>query len=117
MFEQVYYHKTTRCFERILENLFKRLKYLHREDNEKFQKIKFIDDNLRNLLEDPEDIEAFLALDDFYILTQIRIWSAECEDEILKELCKCIIERKPFYMFKEDDSGRDLLTREEYKIL
>jgi HD superfamily phosphohydrolase len=99
MYEQVYCHKTTRCLERIAEKIFLRLSKLFTEN--RLANIHFIDNSLPEFIEDHNNLSAFLKLDDFHLFTQFKIWANNCSDEILQELCKCIMERKVFKLLKE----------------
>lgn len=92
MYDNVYYHKTTRGVEALFKLIVKRIKelgnkmtdlpieleFLRATDNEQLQ--KFSKDNL-------------LPLDDNYIYHQLYKWSVSSNDKILKDLCDRIINR------------------------
>lgn len=99
MYEQVYFHKTTRCFELITQKILERVKELH-----KLQKINenyFLTEEFFNFLIKDPSLENFFYLDDYCILTHINHWGKITEDDILKELCDCIINRKPYKIIAE----------------
>ena len=93
MYDNVYYHKTTRGVEALFKLVVKRIKelgdkmtdlpmeleFLRATNNEQFK--KFSKDNL-------------LPLDDNYIYYQFYKWSVTSNDKILKDLCDRIINRK-----------------------
>lgn len=108
MFEQVYFHKTTRCFEGMLKNIFKRLQDIHNDEKLKLDDLTFFDEKLKDFIKNPFDLKVFLSIDDFYILTQLKLWSVNCEDRIIQDLCKSFIERSPFKMVLEIDESTNL---------
>lgn len=111
MYEQVYFHKTTRGFEIITQKIFERLKSLLSK-TEIENKLFFIDDHLLSFLEDNNNLDAYLGLDDFCLYTHFNRWTT-CDDEILSILCKSLIMRQPYKMFKEveNDSLMEYDTR------
>ncbi len=107
MYEQVYFHKTTRCLETLAGIIIFRLGELF--DKDELRNISFLDNSLPEFIKDHNNLNAFLKLDDFYLFTQFNIWAYNCNDEILQELCKCIMERNVFKMFGET-IDEELLT-------
>ncbi len=101
MYEQVYFHKTTRGFEVITQKIFERLK----EMIEKDETISFLNNNIPNFINDNNDINAYLALDDFNLYTHFNHWIRNSNDSILKSLCENIIYRQPYKMFKEVENN------------
>jgi len=99
MYEQVYFHKTTRCFELIVQKIFERLLHLKRDN--KISDSYFLNSSFLDLLEDKNNLNAFLELDDFTVFAHIKHWMNMSEDNILKELCKYLLNRKPYKMMKE----------------
>ncbi|MHA2017963.1 MAG: HD domain-containing protein [Promethearchaeota archaeon] len=99
MYEQVYFHKTTRCFELIVQKIFERLLYL-RKDN-KFSDSYFLNSSFLDILEDKDNLNAFLELDDFTVFAHIKHWMNISRDKILKKLCNYLLNRKPYKMIKE----------------
>ena len=111
MYEQVYFHKTTRCFELVIQMIFKRLKDLITEgDNiEKF----FINNNFLAFINDNNNLKAFLSLDDFSLYTHFNHWIENKFDSILEELCSTLLYRKPYKLIREveNDSLTEHKTR------
>lgn len=99
MYEQVYFHKTTRGLEILIFKIFNRIKEL--VENDDLKSIGYIDQALLSFIKNPNDIKAFLLLDDFLILTHIKNWAINSEDEILSKLCDCLIFRKPYKKIRE----------------
>lgn len=111
MYEQVYFHKTTRGMEQIVGGIFKRARHLISENHS----VAFIEESIAKVFRGEYDFKDYLALDDFNVLSQVKTWTNH-PDVILSTLCKAIIYRKPFKMFKEiKDSA--LFSREEYRRL
>ena len=69
MYEQVYFHKTTRGFEILVAVIFKRLKYLI-ENNESNIKI-IIDESLLSYIIDNKKLDSYLNLDDFLLISKL----------------------------------------------
>lgn len=110
MYEQVYFHKTTRGFEVIAQKIFKRIKELIENGEE----VSFLNKNLLNFINDNSDIQAYLSLDDFNLYTHFNHWINNSTDNILQSLCTSLINRKPFKMVKEV-VNKELFTWEDYK--
>ncbi|MFL5789401.1 MAG: hypothetical protein ACJ748_15180, partial [Flavisolibacter sp.] len=98
MYEQVYFHKTTRGFEAIVNSIFKRLNYLIQE--KRIDDGYFLGNNFSNFLQDYESIDDYLRLDDYYMTTHFNHWTSYSKDGILKELCLAFINRQPFKLLK-----------------
>lgn len=110
MYEQVYFHKTTRGLEVVMHKIFERVKKLC--DENKMQEDDFICLGLYNLIVNKScTIDEYLTLDDFCIYTQLQNWINNSEDEIVKELCCAIVFRKPYKLIKDSTEN---FTREEY---
>jgi uncharacterized protein len=110
MYEQIYFHKTTRCLETIVGRIFMRLGELYEQG--KLGEIVFIDNFLFEFIKDTNNLDAFLKLDDFYLFTQFNNWAYNCTDEILKELSWCIIGRQVFKMIGES-TDEELFTDDQ----
>lgn len=110
MYEQVYFHKTTRGFEVITQKIFERLKELIDKNNSP----NFLNKNIPNFIADNNNISAYLALDDFSLFTHFNHWAENSNDSILKLLSKSLIYRQPYKMFKEVEND-ELFNRDEYK--
>jgi HD superfamily phosphohydrolase len=120
MYEQVYFHKTTRGMEQIAAAIFRRAKDILKK-NGGDDNIDFVDESIQNFFKNSTDtnseidIADFLGMDDSNMLTQIKAWTRH-KDDILNTLCKAVIDRKPFKMFKEETGGA-LFSREQYREL
>jgi len=98
MYEQVYFHKTTRCFEVIAHKIFERLKRL-KKDN-KLDDSFFLNKSLPSFIE-TSSLDDYLLLDDFNLYTHFNHWIFLNKDSILKQMCETIIYRRPYKLFKE----------------
>jgi HD superfamily phosphohydrolase len=100
MYWQVYLHKTVLSAEHLLVNILKRAKELADKGEE-----LFCTPSLRSFLYNrftksaflnkPEVLEAFAMLDDYDIMTSVKVWS-EHSDKILAYLCKRLVDRQLF---------------------
>jgi uncharacterized protein len=99
MYEQVYFHKTTRGFEIVVQKIFERIKTLMKE--KPIEKLNFLNNNLPDFIKNNEDLLSYIALDDYYLITQFNNWYNNSEDLILKKLCDIIVNRKPLKLIKE----------------
>ncbi|HHU92450.1 MAG TPA: HD domain-containing protein [Halanaerobiaceae bacterium] len=112
MYEQVYFHKTTRAAEKLIQAIFMRLKYL--VDNKEEEKIIPREDTILALLnKDSISVQEYLKLDDFLLITYIKKWSEESEDKILRHLCSNFINRNPHKLVSESEDN--LFTGEEWE--
>ncbi|WP_025725006.1 HD domain-containing protein [Acholeplasma granularum] len=89
MYWQVYYHPTARAYEVILEKIYLRVKDLLKSN------YKFNHDvsSLKKILENPEDMNAYLEIDDFYMNGLIAFF-LKSEDKILNTLAHDFLNRK-----------------------
>ena len=97
MYWQVYLHKTVVAAEYMLVNILKRAKELASEDIPLFGSpvlhlFLYSDITIENFLEDRKWIEDFAKLDDYDILSAIKVWTTH-RDPILSYLCKCLVDR------------------------
>jgi len=96
MYWQVYMHKTSFMFEKLLAQALRRAKTLYREG----QSI-WLDDDLRYFFESdfreitPEVIDHFMLLTDADIWVHLKKWS-RAEDFVLRLLASSIVYRRPF---------------------
>ncbi|MDR1160842.1 MAG: HD domain-containing protein [Tannerellaceae bacterium] len=112
MYEQVYFHKTTRCFELIVQGIFKRLRYLI--ENDMIPRTPF-GGYLVDFIKNNNNLNSYLLLDDFSLYTHFNHWT-NSNDEILSNLCKSLIYREPYKMFKEVEND-SLFSRKDYTYL
>ncbi len=98
MYWQVYLHKTVLCAEHLLVNILRRAKELSEEGADLFAPpaLKMFLQNRftkSHFLKKKEVLEAFAKLDDYDIMTSIKVW-CDHEDMVLSWLCKCMVNRK-----------------------
>jgi uncharacterized protein len=97
MYEDVYYHKTTRCVERILKQIFLRVAELsHKEKFKLPPELEFIrkmqgGESIEKTMVGPKDI---LPIDDHYIYSLLGKWSRDDIDKTLCDLSSRIQNRK-----------------------
>jgi len=96
MYRGVYFHKTTRCFERLIENVFKRAVFLAKDR-------KLILPNEFEFLINGNSISVkdLIQLDDHSVYYLIRQWTKN-DDKILKDLANRIINRKPLKLIETE---------------
>lgn len=91
MYWQVYYHPVCRSYEFILKNIFKRLRYLHKNDNDQIKHLTMF----LPFLEGEPTIEDHFYLDEsaaLYGISQLTL----IEDPIAKDLANRMLNRKLF---------------------
>jgi HD superfamily phosphohydrolase len=86
MYWQVYLHKTVLCAEQMLKQIIKRAKYINAET-------PLILNSFINQSHHKATLEEFCNIDDYDVLTAIKIWSMH-EDKVLSFLCNGIINRQ-----------------------
>ncbi len=101
MYWQVYLHKTVLAAEYMLIRILERAKLLVKKGIPLFAtpSLKFFLENditIEHLSSNPEIIDHFASIDDFDILTSVKIWARECPDKILSHICQGLINRKLF---------------------
>ena len=95
MYNQVYLHKTTLCFEILLKNTLERAIRLHAEDPTKVSRMPMLGDAPMRM--DMElDPQRYLAITDNEILSCIREWT-KSPDPILCDLSKRFLCRNPIF--------------------
>jgi len=118
MYDDVYYHKTTRCVEKLIEGIFERIKELSSEKKNGCFKppreLEFIQrmepkEGSKNII-CAEDI---LPLDDHYIYSLLLQWSKDSGvDPILYDFSRRILQRKLFKSIELPSGGlTSLLTK------
>lgn len=105
MYNDVYYHKTTRCVEMIVKNIFRRVLELSKEKKIDLPtQLSFITEERKINSIDLTD------LDDFYIYSKILEWS-KYKDKILSELCQRIINRNLFKSIESNKGSEPFIRR------
>ncbi|HWY10978.1 MAG TPA: HD domain-containing protein [Bacteroidia bacterium] len=97
MYWQVYLHKTVLSAENLLINILKRAKELSNSKIKLFGTptlILFLENDFtrEDFAKKPVLLEKFAQLDDYDIMASVKAW-AECDDFILSELCKNLLDR------------------------
>jgi HD superfamily phosphohydrolase len=98
MYWQVYLHKTVLCAEHLVVNILRRAKELTERGEELFATpaLKLFLENRftkSHFLKKKEVLEAFARLDDYDILTAMKVW-CDHEDKVLSWLCNCMVNRR-----------------------
>lgn len=88
MYWQVYYHPKARAYEVILEKIYLRVKNLLESDFEFKNDVSA----LKAILKNPEDMLAFLEIDDFY-MNGLIAYFLKSEDLVLKTLAHDFLNR------------------------
>ncbi|MBU2651300.1 MAG: HD domain-containing protein [Bacteroidetes bacterium] len=100
MYWQVYLHKTVVAAESMLNQILKRAKFLARQGEELFATPSFAyflthPCTLEDLKNNPDILEIFSQLDDFDILTSVKVWTKH-HDKVLSMLSEALINRHLF---------------------
>jgi uncharacterized protein len=96
MYQNVYLHKTTRGFERMLEALWRRGRAMFRAGDP-----PGILPPIQEFWAAP-DVRSYLRIEEFTVLHQIQNW-AEGTDKILSDLSRRFLYRKPFSLISLPD--------------
>jgi len=100
MYWQVYLHKTVLAAEYMLMHILKRAKHLAQNGEELFASPAlgfFLYNTISggDVISDPDVLENYAKLDDYDILSAIKVWTSH-PDLVLSELSKSLINRKLF---------------------
>jgi HD superfamily phosphohydrolase len=95
MYWQVYYHPKARAYEAVLEKLYIRLRELLLSDYQFESNMN----PLKAILIDPNNVEAFEKIDDFYINGLISSFR-DASDAVLKALSNDFLDRKLWKVIK-----------------
>lgn len=98
MYWQVYLHKAVLSAENLLTQILKRAKELAKRGDDVFATPSFkrfltSDFTVEDFRNDPSVLNDFSKLDDFDVLTCIKVWAEEAEP-VLAELSKYLVNRK-----------------------
>ncbi len=102
MYEQVYFHKTTRAAEKVIQSIFKRIQELIKKNE--VEKIGQIDKNVLDVFSGNINIKNYIKLDDFMLISCINKWSDESKDNLLKHLCNNFLNRKLYKLVAEAEN-------------
>jgi uncharacterized protein len=102
MYQNVYLHKTTRGFEKIIESMWERARYLFR-DGAELNLVSSISDYWQT---SNPDVSQFLAIEEFTVLQQIQNWASN-PDKSLNDLARRFLCRKRLAMVEAPDLSED----------
>jgi HD superfamily phosphohydrolase len=97
MYWQVYLHKTVLSAESLLVNILRRAKELAGKGEKlfctpAFETFLYHNYSKKDFTETPALLETFALLDDYDIMTSIKVW-AGCKDKVLSRLCQQLVNR------------------------
>jgi HD superfamily phosphohydrolase len=103
MYQNVYLHKTTRCFEKMIEAMWKRAKMLHDEGK---------DVNLVAAIRDfwaskEPTVQQYLRMEEHTVLEQIQAWTSH-SDKALSDLARRFLGRERLAMIDPPAAKDDL---------
>lgn len=101
MYNNVYQHKTTRGFEKLLHAAWDRAKWLHNDGND----AQFVFEIAEFLEAEKPSAKQYLAMEDATVLYQFQVW-ARHPDEVLSDLAKRFLEREGLAMIEDPLSER-----------
>lgn len=98
MYWQVYLHKAVLSAENLLVNILKRAKELAEKNTvlfctPAFKKFLYNNYEQNDFIKSPALLEAFALLDDYDIMTSIKVWM-DHKDPVLSILCKQLVNRR-----------------------
>ena len=101
MYWQVYLHKTVLSAENMLIKILDRAKFLVQKGETLFATPGlqfFLNNNFTeiDLVDRPEILDHFALIDDFDILTSLKVWAQKSDDPVLSALCRAMINRNLF---------------------
>lgn len=112
MYWQVYLHKAVLSAESLLVTILKRAKELAEKKTALFctpalQRFLYQEYDKKDFVRSPELLDQFALLDDYDIMTSIKVWTTH-KDKVLSKLCSQLVNRRLFHVemqnqpFKED---------------
>ena len=107
MYMQIYFHPVSRGMEVILDHLLKRGKHLYSIDEDFFNRYSPL---LIPFLKNEYDLKDYLRLDDGVLNTAFLSWM-DHPDEILSDLAKRFLHRRPFKSVTFDKKTEHLLPQ------
>ena len=98
MYWQVYLHKTVLSAENLLVNILKRAKELAQKKVDLFctpalKIFLYKQYSKKDFKDDPKLLDAFAILDDYDIMTSIKVWTSH-KDPVLSMLCAQLVNRR-----------------------
>lgn len=104
MYQQVYFHRVGRSMEVILHHLLQRAKDVYQQGNLQ------VTPSLAKFLDGNWSLEDYLKLNDGVMETNFSMWT-ESNDQILSDLCKRYLYRKPLASIKINEETKNLLPK------
>lgn len=93
MYQNVYLHKTTRGFEKLLEAMWRRAKTIYDEGGD-----AALVESIRDFWNTPEPtVQQYLRLEEYTVLQQIQNWTSH-SDKALSDLARRFLAREGFAM-------------------
>lgn len=105
MYWQVYYHNVSRAYEVVLEKIYLRIKDLLKTDYKFSSNLE----PLKQIINDPNNLEHFLLIDDFYINGLIASF-LNSSDQILKILSNDFINRKIWNYIPDNEFNKERIN-------
>ncbi len=116
MYWQVYLHKTVLSAESLLVNILKRAKELAEQKNDLFctpalRQFLYNEYDKTDFIKSPELLDVFALLDDYDIMTSIKVWTTH-KDTVLAMLCTQLVNRRLLHVemqkqpFKEEQISK-----------
>lgn len=103
MYHNVYLHKTTRGFEKLLEAMWRRAKLLTDDEQD-----ALIVPTIREFWDASEpSVRQYLAIEEFTVLQQIQNWTGH-RDKALSDLARRFLDRERFAMIEAPDFKESL---------
>lgn len=108
MYLQIYFHPVSRSMEVILDHLLKRAKYIYQHPSE-FEP-EFTPYMLMPFFNNRFTLDDYLALDDDVLTTYFNHWT-HSRDEILNDLARRFLNRRPLKSALYDEKSKPLLPK------
>jgi hypothetical protein len=108
MYQNVYFHKTTRGFEKMLEAMWGRAKQLHDDGTD----VAMVPAIAAYWGTAKPTVEQYLAIEEFTVLQQIQQWQ-EHDDKPLSDLARRFLRRDRLAMVEPPPLGDDLVDSHE----
>lgn len=106
MYWQVYYHPVARAYEVNLEKIYLRVKDLLLQDYPFLSNVE----PLKKVIENPEDLENYIQMDDFYMNGLIASFTRS-NDAILRKLSDDFLNRKIWKYMDQNEDNREKIEQ------
>jgi HD superfamily phosphohydrolase len=103
MYQNVYLHKTTRGFEKMIEAMWRRAKALHADGKD----VALVETIRDFWTAKPPTIKQYLRIEEFTVLQQIQNWTSH-PDSALSDLARRFLERERLAMIDPPPAKNDL---------